>query len=39
MLVSVVVYICLEIDVWVNIVLDECVYLNILYVINDIIMF
>lgn len=35
MLLSVVVYICFEIDIRVNIVLNECVYFNVLYVIND----
>lgn len=35
MLLSVVVYICFEMDIRDNIVLDECVYFNVLYVIND----
>lgn len=35
MLLSVVVYSCFEMDIRVNIVLNECVYLNVLYVIND----
>lgn len=35
MLLSVVVYICFEIDIRVSIVLNECVYFNVLYVIND----
>lgn len=35
MLLSVVVYICFEIDIRVNIVLNEYDYLNVLYVIND----
>lgn len=35
MLLSVVVYICFEMDIRVSIVLNECVYFNVLYVIND----
>lgn len=35
MLLSVVVYSCFEMDIRVNIVLNEYVYLNVLYVIND----
>lgn len=35
MLLSVVVYICFEVDIRVSIVLNECVYFNVLYVIND----
>lgn len=35
MLLSVVVYICFEMDIRDNIVLNECVYFNVLYVIND----
>lgn len=34
-LLSIVVYICFEIDIRVSIVLNECVYFNVLYVIND----
>lgn len=34
-LLSVVVYICFEVDIRVSIVLNECVYFNVLYVIND----
>lgn len=36
MLLSVVVYICFEMDIRVSIVLNECVYFNVLYVINGI---
>lgn len=35
MLLSVVVYICFEMDIRVSIVLNECVYFNVLYVINN----
>lgn len=35
MLLSVVVYICFEMDIRVSIDLNECVYFNVLYVIND----